>query len=179
MNKWSALFKKDSPTEADDLPGNQQLNEAGNSTAATNGADKPGNVPGLEKNSNAVVYPPHPAAIALLLACCQHIDASRDELITELLKLKHLPPQEQVQRWALACHENGLLPERVIVPGAPSIGKAKDCMSCNNLEMIFEARHGARKQYHWSCTKQHGILEAYYLGERVLLAPDTCNGYSS
>lgn len=180
MSKWSAMIRDALPDETSNPPSEPQHGEVTvgysvtskqhNIHEAVGKADTQGN--------NAVVYPPHPIAVALLLACCQRIQASRDELVTELLKLKDSSPQEQIRRWALACSENRLPPERVILPAAPSSGKAYDnCMRCKHLEMILASRNGGRKQYHWSCAKQHAILEASYLGERVLLAPNTCHDY--
>lgn len=167
MSKWAAMIK------------DALLDEAATSHSTTIERRKQDDAGSRanEQNNQAEVYPPHPVAVALLLACCQRIEASRDELVTELLKLKYLPPPEQVQRWALGCCENGLPAERVILSGVPSSGKAMDCMNCKHLEMILASRHGKRKQYHWSCARQHAILEVGYLGERVLLAPDTCNDY--
>lgn len=185
MSKWSGLIDQCLSDETEQPA--QQTNGPGESYSVTDKRhDNPASTVQNEADTlphapekNSVVYPPHPAAVALLLACCQLIAASRDELLNELLKLQQIPPSEQVHRWALACRENGLPPERVILPGVPSSGKAMDCMRCKNLQMALESRDGRRKQYHWSCTKQHAILEAGYLGERILLAPDTCNDYLS
>lgn len=180
MSKWSAMIKDALPDEANASPIQPEHNEVAGSYSVTSKRHNLHEAASQAdtQNNNAVVYPPHPIAVALLLACCQRIEASRDELVTELLKLKDSSPQEQIRRWALACSENGVPPVSVILPAAPSNGKAYDnCMTCKHLEMILAARNGGQKQYHWSCAKQHAILEASYLGERVLLAPGTCHDH--
>lgn len=161
MNNLSSLVRQAlQPEEAETLPGRQ-------------GDQAPR--PTTEKDA---LHAPHPIAVALLIACCQRNGATREEILSELLKLGQCPAREQIRLWALACNESQLPPEQVFSPGAPSKGEALDCASCKNLTMVFVARHGKRKQYRFSCNKQHAILEAFSLGERVLLAPDSCNDWN-
>ncbi|MCP5250453.1 MAG: hypothetical protein R3E36_12365 [Nitrosomonas sp.] len=52
-------------------------------------------------------------------------------------------------------------------------------MTCSNLDMTSTKQPDAsRKLYQWRCKKNHQILEAYYLRERVLVSPVECSDYN-
>lgn len=170
MSKWAALIQEAASTDETDI---QHIADATLRRSSPDGSQI------TTDSSQTRIYPPSPIAITLLLVCCQRLEANREEIATELLKLKDLTPEEQIQRWLSACTQLGIQPEEVFPVGVVSNTQAADCMSCKHLEMIFASRRGERKRYHWSCTKQHAILEACYLGERVLLAPETCTDYLS
>lgn len=190
MSKWAMLIQEALSTDATCVPEesgvykDQQLIERATSTDATgtrqhttDRSDQSTRVENIPSPDRVRIYPPSPIAIALLLVCCQKLGADRDEITRELLKLKDITQAEQIRRWLSACARAGIRPGMVFPAGVVSNNWAMDCMSCKHLEMILASRRGERKRYHWNCTKQHAILEAHYLGERVLLAPDTCIDY--
>lgn len=190
MSKWATLIQESASADATYVPEksgvfkDQQLIERATSTDATgprqyttDQSDQCTRVENIPSPDQVRIYPPSPIAIALLLVCCQKLGADRDEITRELLKLKDITQEEQIQRWLSACARAGIRPGMVFPAGVVSNNWAMDCMSCKHLEMVLASRRGERKRYHWSCTKQHAILEAHYLVERVLLAPDTCTDH--
>jgi len=120
----------------------------------------------------------HPIAVCLLLSVAKKIRSSNEEIFSELLKLETMPPIEQVKTWARYALENGIDPHQIIYPFIKSPGKGNDCMTCSNLDMTSTKQPDAsRKLYQWRCKKNHQILEAYYLRERVLVSPVECSDY--
>lgn len=166
MSKWATLIQEAVSTDA-----------TGTRQYTTDRSDQYTGAENIPLPDQVRTYPPSPIAIALLLVCCQKLGADRDEITRELLKLKDITQAEQIQRWLSACALASIQPGMVFPAGVATNNRAMDCMSCKHLDMILASRRGERKCYHWSCTKQHAILEAHYLGERVLLAPDTCTDY--
>lgn len=121
----------------------------------------------------------HPVAVCLLLSVAKKIHSSNEEIFHELLKLETMPPIEQVKTWARYAIENGIDPHQIIYPFIKSPGKGNDCMTCSNLDMTSTKQPDAsRKLYQWHCKKNHQILEAYYLRERVLVSPVECSDYN-
>ncbi|GJL76998.1 hypothetical protein [Nitrosomonas sp.] len=120
----------------------------------------------------------HPIAVCLLLHVAKKIHCKDEEIFHELTRLETMLPIEQVQIWAGYAVENGIDPDEIIYPFTKSPGKGHDCMTCQHLEMTRTQQPGKkRKLYQWQCSKQHQMLEAYYLRERVLIAPDECTDY--
>jgi hypothetical protein len=121
----------------------------------------------------------HPVAVCLLLSVAKKIQSSNEEIFHELLKLETMSPIEQVKTWARYAMENGIDPHQIIYPFIKSPGKGNDCMTCSNLDMTSTKQPDtSRKLYQWRCKKNHQILEAYYLRERVLVSPVECLDYN-
>ena len=120
----------------------------------------------------------HPIAVCLLLAVAKKIQSEDEEIFHELIRLETMLPIEQVKTWAKYAVETGINPDEIIHPFTKSPGKGHDCMTCQHLDMTSTPQPGkGRKLYQWQCRKQHPILEAYYLRERVLIAPVECSDY--
>ncbi|GJL76081.1 hypothetical protein [Nitrosomonas sp.] len=120
----------------------------------------------------------HPIAVCLLMSVAKKIHIVNEEIFHELTRLRTLTPIDQVKAWARYAVENGIDPHEIIYPFIDSPGKGHDCMTCQHLDMTSTRQPGSgRKLYQWQCRKQHPILEAYYLRERVLIAPVECTDY--
>ena len=123
-------------------------------------------------------YPVSPVAVCLLLECCNHLKASRQEVIESLLMLKSMSPPEQVRAWALLCSENGIDPYQVEYPVAQSSGQGVECRGCIHLVNEKIEQPTGRRAFCWVCSRRHALLELGYAGERVLIAPQGCNDYA-
>ncbi|SER46032.1 hypothetical protein SAMN05421690_102823 [Nitrosomonas sp. Nm51] len=120
----------------------------------------------------------HPIAVCLLLSVAKKIQCEDEEIFHELIRLETMLPIEQVKTWAKYAVESGIDPYRIIYPFIQSPGKGNDCTGCQHLDMTYAGQPGkSRKVYQWQCKKQHPILEAYHLRERVLIAPVECTDY--
>ena len=120
----------------------------------------------------------HPIAVCLVLAVAKKIHLEGEEIFHELIRLETMMPIEQVKTWARYAVENGIDPHEIIYPFTQSPGKGHDCMTCKNLDMTCTSQPGiSRKVYQWRCMRQHQILEACYLRERLLIAPAECTDY--
>ena len=120
----------------------------------------------------------HPIAVSLLLSVAKKIQLGHEGLFHELIKLETMTPLEQVKTWATYAVENNIDPHQIIYPFIKSKGQGNDCMSCQHLDMTCTKQPGIRRKlYQWQCKKQHQILEAYYLRERVLISPVECTDY--
>ncbi len=131
-----------------------------------------------DKLRAAKVYFPNPIALCLLLACCYKIKASDEETTQSILKLKYMPPSEQIRSWTALCCDNGMDPFKIIYPFSQSRNKGSDCMSCQHIDMQQTSKPGQRRIFRWTCNKHHQMLEAYCAAERILLSPAECADYS-
>lgn len=73
----------------------------------------------------------------------------------------------------LNCDKNT---DWVIIVKASEMGH--ECGKCHHIEMQAFARVKDRRTFHWRCAKGFEILEAYYGGERVHVAPFDCDQYT-
>ena len=121
-------------------------------------------------------YSVNPIAICLLLTCCNKATFSKEETIEAIINLQAIPQQEQIRSWAILCQKNGLDPHRVTYPFTKSPNKGTSCQGCKHIEML-KTPTDKRPVYRFVCKQQHQILEAFYVGERVLIAPESCRDY--
>ncbi|MBA3756419.1 MAG: hypothetical protein H0X02_09425 [Nitrosomonas sp.] len=115
----------------------------------------------------------NPIAITLLLACCNKATFTKEETLEAIIKLQTIPQPEQIRSWAILCQKHGIDPHRVIYPFTRSSNKGTSCQGCKHIEMQ-KIPTDKRSVYRFICSKQHQILEVYYVGERVLIAPESC-----
>ncbi len=132
-----------------------------------------------ENFRDAKTYSVNPIAICLLLTCCNKTTASKDETLEAIMKLQTIPQQEQVRSWTMLCHSYDIDPYRIIYPFIQSPIKGKSCQDCKHLEMQSIHKEGTRRVFSFVCSQHHHILEAYYICERVIIAPESCNDYQS
>ena len=121
-------------------------------------------------------YPVNPIAIILLLTCCNKATCNKEEILEAIWKLQTIPQPEQVKSWAILCQKNGIDPHHVIYPFTSSSKQGISCQGCKHIEMKMIPTD-RRPVYRFTCKQHHPILEAYYLGERVLIAPESCGDY--
>ncbi|GKS69965.1 hypothetical protein W03_19690 [Nitrosomonas sp. PY1] len=144
---------------------------------------------GLEQENNSPVegvasdnycatetYPVNPIAMCLLLTCCHKAIFNREETIEAIINLQTIPQPEQIRSWAILCQKHGIDPYRIIYPFTNSPNKGTSCQGCKHIEME-KIPTSKRSVYRFVCSKQHQILEAYYIHERVLIAPESCTDY--
>ncbi len=127
--------------------------------------------------SDAKIHPVNPIAVCLLLTYCNKATVDKEETIEQILKLQFIPQPEQIRSWAILCHRHGIDPYRVIYPFTKSSSKGMSCKGCKHIDMKLIPNEDARPTYRFTCAKHHGMLEAYYVGERVLVAPEACKDY--
>ncbi len=125
------------------------------------------------------VYPVNPIAVTLLLTCCNKATIDKNETIEAIMKLQTIPQSEQIRSWAMLCQSHGIDPHRVIYPFTRSTNQGTSCKGCKNIDMKLIPTENARQVYRFVCRKNHPMLEAHYVGERVLIAPETCQDYQS
>lgn len=136
-----------------------------------------GNIKTLPDNQT---HPINPMAVTLLLTCCNKATIDREETIAEILKLQNIPQIEQVRSWAMLCQSHGIDPHRVTRTFTQHASNGTSCSGCKYIDMqLIDSAEHKRKVYRFLCGKKHSILEAFYVGERVLLAPETCNDYQT
>jgi len=126
----------------------------------------------------AKTYPMNPIAVTLLLTCCHKATVSKEETLEAIWKLQTIPQHEQIKSWAILCQNHGINPHKVIRPFTEHRGTGTSCQGCKHISMERIPTDG-RSVYRYVCGKQNHILEAFYIGERVLIAPDSCNDYQS
>lgn len=124
----------------------------------------------------AKTYPAHPIAICLLLTCCNKVTASGEEIFEQIMKLQTMPQSEQVKTWAMTCQKYNIDPYKIIHPSIKSSGKGISCQGCKHISMQ-KIPSDKRSVFRFVCNKQHHMLEVFYIGERVLIAPESCNDY--
>ncbi|SNX61277.1 hypothetical protein SAMN06296273_2731 [Nitrosomonas ureae] len=121
-------------------------------------------------------HPVHPIAICLLLTCCNKVTASKDEIMEQIIKLQTMPQSEQVRTWAMTCQKYGIDPYRIIYPFTQSSNKGISCQGCKHISME-KILTDKRPVFRFVCGQHHPMLEAFYVGERVLIAPESCTDY--
>lgn len=144
---------------------------------------------GLEKGNNlpeegvasdnycdAKTYSVNPIAVTLLLTCCNKTTFSREETIEAIINLQTMPQPEQIRSWTILCQKHSIDPYRVTYPFTQSPNKGTSCQGCKNIDMQ-KILTDKRPVYRFICKQHHQILEAYYVGERILIAPESCNDY--
>ena len=124
----------------------------------------------------AKTHPINPIAVTLLLTCCNKATFTKEETIEAIINLQTIPQPEQVRSWAILCQKHGINPYHVIHPFIRSSNKGTGCQGCKHIEMQKIATD-KRPVFRFTCKRQHPILEAFYVGERVLIAPESCGDY--
>jgi len=122
-------------------------------------------------------YPVNPIAVTLLLTCCNKATFSKEETIEAIISLKTIPQSEQIRSWATLCQKHSIDPHRVIYPFTQSPNKGTSCQGCRHLEMDMISIEGKRRVFRFVCKQRHHLLEAFYVHERVLIAPESCRDY--
>ncbi|MDV6347294.1 hypothetical protein R2083_07160 [Nitrosomonas sp. Is35] len=121
-------------------------------------------------------HPINPIAVTLLLTCCNKATFTKEETIEAIINLQTIPQSEQVRSWAILCQKYGINPHKVIHPFIRSSNKGTSCQGCKHIEMQKIATD-KRPVFRFTCKQQHPMLEAFYVGERVLIAPESCGDY--
>lgn len=124
-------------------------------------------------------YPVNPIALILLMTCCNKATFNKEEILEAIWQLQTIPQLEQIRFWAILCQEHDIDPYRVIYPFTlltPSSNQGISCQGCRHIEMRLIPTD-KRPVYRFTCKQHHPILEAYYLGERILIAPESCCDY--
>ncbi|MBK6958471.1 MAG: hypothetical protein IPH22_08950 [Nitrosomonas sp.] len=125
---------------------------------------------------DAKTYPVNPIAVTLLLTCCHKTTVSKGETLEAIWKLQTIPQQEQVRSWAILCYKNGIDPHRVIYPFTQSPNNGTSCQGCKHIEML-KIPTDKRPVFRFVCSQHHQLLEATYVHERILIAPESCRDY--
>lgn len=125
---------------------------------------------------DAKTYPVNPIAVTLLLTCCHKTTVSKEETLEAIWKLQTIPQQEQIRSWAMLCYKYGIDPQRVIYPFIQSPNKGTSCQGCKHIEML-KIPTDKRPVFRFVCSQHHQLLEATYVHERVLIAPESCRDY--
>ena len=126
----------------------------------------------------AKTHPVNPIAVTLLLTCCNKTTVSKEEILEAIWKLQTIPQSEQIKSWAKLCQSYGINPHKAIRPFTEHRGTGTSCQGCKHISMERIPTDG-RPVYRFVCGKQHHMLEAFYIGERVLIAPESCNDYQT
>jgi hypothetical protein len=127
----------------------------------------------------AKTYPVNPIAVTLLLTCCHKATVSKEETLEAIWKLQTIPQHEQIKSWAILCQNHGINPHKVIRPFTEHRGTGTSCQGCKHISVELIPTGCRRPVYRYVCGKQHHMLEAFYIGERVLIAPELCTDYQS
>lgn len=125
---------------------------------------------------DAKTYSVNPIAICLLLSCCNKATASGEEIFEQIMKLQAVPQPEQIRAWAMTCQKYGIDPYRIIHPFTESHNNGTSCQGCKHISMQ-KILTDKRPVFRFVCGQNHHMLEAFYVGERVLIAPESCNDY--
>mgnify|MGYP001559171889 CR=1 FL=1 len=136
----------------------------------------PGEGGASDNYCDAKTYPVNPIAVTLLLTCCHKTTVNKEETLEAIWKLQTIPQQEQIRSWAILCYKNGIDPHRVISPFTQSPNKGTSCQGCKHIEML-KISTDKRPAFRFVCNQHHQILEAHYVHERVLIAPESCRDY--
>ncbi|MBE7525714.1 hypothetical protein HS096_05010 [candidate division WWE3 bacterium] len=126
----------------------------------------------------AKTHPVNPIAVTLLLTCCNKATVSKEEILEAIWKLQTIPQSEQIKSWAILCQSYGINPHKAIRPFTEHRGTGTSCQGCKHINMELIPSNG-RPVYRFVCSKQHHMLEAFYIGERVLIAPESCEDYQT
>ncbi|PSJ18517.1 hypothetical protein [Nitrosomonas supralitoralis] len=118
----------------------------------------------------------NPIAICMLLTCCNKVTASSEEILEQMMKLQTMTQSEQIRSWAMTCQKYGIDPYRIIYPFTESPNKGTSCQGCKHISMQ-KILTDKRPVFRFVCGQNHHMLEALYVGERVLVAPESCNDY--
>jgi hypothetical protein len=121
-------------------------------------------------------YPVNPIAVTLLLTCCNKVTINKEETLEAIWKLQTIPQSEQVRTWAMICQKYGIDPYRIIYPFTKTSNKGTSCQGCKHISMQ-KIHTDKRPVFRFVCGQHHHMLEAFYMGERVLIAPETCTDY--
>lgn len=127
--------------------------------------------------SDTKTHPINPIAVTLLLTCCNKATIGKEETLEAIWKLEIIPQPEQIRSWAILCQKYGIDPYRIIYLFTQSPNKGTSCQGCKHLEMDLIHTEGKRRVFRFVCSQHHQILEAFYVGERVLIAPESCTDY--
>ena len=136
----------------------------------------PGEGGASDNYCDAKTYPVNPIAMCLLLTCCNKATFTKEETIEAIVNLQTIPQQEQIRSWAMLCYKHGIDPHHIIYPFIQSPNKGTSCQGCKHIEMQ-KIPTDKRPVFRFVCSKHHQILEAYYVHERVLIAPESCGDY--
>jgi len=151
-------------------------------TTSFEGGGKENNAPGegvASDNFRATeTHPINPIAVTLLLTCCNKATINKEETLEAIWKLQTIPQWEQVKSWAILCHNHGIDPVKTIRPYYEARTTGTSCHGCKHLDMKLIPTDG-RPVYRFTCAKHHGMLELHFIGERVLIAPDSCSDYQT
>lgn len=123
------------------------------------------------------MHPVNPIAVTLLLTCCNKATFSKEEALDAIINLKTILESEQIKSWAILCQKHGIDPHRIIYPFTQSPSKGTSCQGCKHLEIDLISIEGKRRVFRFVCKQHHHILEAFYVHERVLIAPESCGDY--
>ena len=140
------------------------------------GNNLPGEGVASENDCAMETYPVNPIAMTLLLICCNKAEFTLEEKLEAIINLQTIPQYEQIQSWALLCLDNGIDPYFATSPFTQLHSKGKACQGCKHIEME-KIPDGDRMSFKFVCKQQHPILEAYYVGQRILIAPESCSDY--
>lgn len=140
-----------------------------------------GNNPPVEGGASdnycdAKTYPVNPIAMCLLLTCCNKATFTKEETIEAIINLQTIPQQEQIRSWAMLCYKHGIDPHHIIYPFTQSPNKGTSCQGCKHIEML-KIPTDKRPVFRFVCSQNHQLLEATYVHERVLIAPESCRDY--
>ena len=136
----------------------------------------PGEGGASDNYCDAKTYPVNPIAVTLLLICCHKTTVNKEETLEAIWKLQTIPQQEQIRSWAILCLKHGINPHQVIYPFIRSSNKGTSCQGCKHIEML-KTPTDKRPVFRFVCGQHHQILEAVYVAERVLIAPESCRDY--
>ena len=116
-----------------------------------------------------------PAAIALLMAWCEHKNMDSEGQLEALQSLKNDTPGEQVARWSQACESVGLKPWRVLHLESP--GQGTECTACQHFGSFADSVEGTRRRFFWRCNLGYPVYELWRWSSLMLIAPPDCNRY--
>ena len=136
----------------------------------------PGEGGASDNYCDAKTYPVNPIAVTLLLTCCHKTTINKEETLEAIWKLQTIPQQEQIRSWAILCLKHGINPHQVIYPFIQSSNKGTSCQGCKHIDMQ-KIPTDKRPVFRFVCGQHHQILEAVYVAERVLIAPESCSDY--
>lgn len=138
--------------------------------------NSPGESGAADNYCDAKTYPVNPIAMCLLLTCCNKATFTKEETIEAIINLQTIPQQEQIRSWAMLCYKHGIDPHHIIYPFTQSPNKGTSCQGCRHIEML-KIPTDKRPVFRFVCSKHHQLLEALYVHERVLIAPESCRDY--
>lgn len=140
------------------------------------GNNPPGESGASDNYCDAKTYPVNPIAMCLLLTCCNKATFTKEETIEAIINLQTIPQQEQIRSWAKLCYKHGIDPHHIIYPFTQSPNKGTSCQGCKHIEML-KIPTDKRPVFRFVCSQHHQLLEATYVHERVLIAPESCRDY--